>query len=82
MCEYIEPEFSTIVVGDDREVAVTGRGIAKLRLMADCRINILTLNEVALVPDLGINLFSTGKLESYGLKITIKNGMSKISFNK
>ena len=64
MFEHIEPEFSTIVVGDYREVAVTGRGIVKLRLMANNRNNILTLNDVALVPDLGFNLVLTGRLES------------------
>ena len=31
------------------------------------------------MPDLGVNLVSTGRLENQGLKITTENGMSKIS---
>lgn len=81
MFEDIEPENSSIVVGDDREVAVTGRGTVKLRVFVDNKTNILRLHDVALVPDLGVNLVSTGRLESQGLRITSENGMSKISLN-
>ena len=82
MFEDIEPAYSSIIVGDDREVAVTGRGTVKLKVVADNKTNILRLNDVALVPDLGVNLVSTGRLESQGLKITTENGMSQISLNK
>lgn len=82
MFEEIEPEYSSIVVGDDREVAVTGRGTVRLKVSANNRTNILRLNDVALVPDLSVNLVSTGRLESQGLKITSENGMSRISLNQ
>jgi hypothetical protein len=78
MCEELSKETSSIIVGDDREVAVTGRGTVKLRLQANEITNILTLNNVAMVPDLGTNLISTGRLEYQGLKIITENGISQI----
>ena len=63
---------------DEREIAVTGRVTVKLRLQANDKTNILTLENVALVPDLGINLVSTGRLESQGLKIITEHGTSQI----
>ena len=68
----MRPENSSIVVGDDREVIVTGRGTVKLDV-----VNTIVLN-VALVPELGVNLVSTGRLECQGLKIITESGMSKI----
>jgi len=77
--DTINPEDSVIVVGDDREIKVTGRGTVKLKLKANEVVNTLVLNDVALVPELGVNLVSTGRLENQGLKITAENGMSEIS---
>ena len=79
MFEVIESEHSKIIVGYDREIDVTGRGIVKLKVEGNGQTNVLTLEDVALVPELGANLFFTGRLEIAGLKITTENGMSKIS---
>ena len=76
MFESIVWENSKIFVGDDRGLDVTGRGIVKLRVIVNARTNVLTLEDVALVPDLGANLASTGRLEDGGIKITTENGMS------
>ena len=78
MFEELNPEDSSIIVGDDREVLVTGRGTVKLKMKANGVVNTLTLHDVALVPQLGVNLVSTGRLECHGLKIVTENGMSKI----
>ena len=72
------PESSSIVVGDDREVIVTGHGTVKLEVLANNVVNTIILNDVALVPELGVNLVSTGRLECQGLKIITESGMSKI----
>ena len=79
MFDQITTEKSSITVGDDREVAVTGRGTIKLKVKANEKTNILTLHDVAFVPDLGVNLVSAGRLECQGLKIVTENGMSEIS---
>ncbi len=57
--EDIEPECLSIIVGDDREVGVTGHGTVKLGEMANNKTNTINLSEVALVTDLGVNLVST-----------------------
>ena len=53
--ETLSPEDSSIVVGDDREIKVTGRGTVKLKMKANRVVNTLVLNDVALVLDLGVN---------------------------
>ena len=58
---------------------MTGRGTVKLKMKANRVVNTLVLNDVALVLDLGVNLVSTRRPESQGLKITAENGMSEIS---
>ena len=80
MFEELREENSSIIVGDNRDVAVTGRGSVKLRLLANGCTNILTLNNVALVPDLGINLVSTGRLESQGLRFITENGVTQVNY--
>ena len=50
---------TTVTVGDNREVAVTGRGTVKLSVQGDRKVNSLILKNVALVPNLGVNLVST-----------------------
>ncbi len=78
MFEEIKPEKTSIIVGDNREVTVTGRGTVKLKVKANNVVNTLVLNNVALVPELSVNLVSTGRLESHGLKIVCENGKSNI----
>ena len=58
---------------------MTGRGTVKLKMKANNVVNTLVLNDVALVLDLGVNLVSTGRLESQGLRIISENGRSSIS---
>jgi len=55
MFETLMPVQSSIIVGDDREVNVTGRGTVTLKLGNNCEMNTLILNDVALVPDLEVN---------------------------
>ncbi len=78
MFETLTPVQSSIIVGDDREVKVTGRGTVKLKLENNCEMNTLILDDVALVPDLGVNSVSTGRLESQGIVIITKNGKSEL----
>ena len=42
-------------------------------------MKILVLQDVALVPELTVNLVSAGRLESQGLKIITEKGKSTIS---
>ena len=42
-------------------------------------VNTLVFNDIELVLDLGVNLVSTGRLESQGLKLKAENSMSQIS---
>ena len=79
--ENIKTEKTSVLVGDNREVTVTGRGTVKLREKADDEINTLVLKNVALVPELGVNLVSTGRLESQGFKIVSEKGVSSIFLN-
>ncbi len=79
MFESIRLEDSKIFVGDDRGVDVTGRGVVKLRVSGNGQTNVLTLEDVALVPDLAANLVSTGRLEESGITITTEKGMSKLT---
>ena len=69
---------SSVLVGDNREVQVVGRGDVKLKIKARGKINTLLLQNVALVPTIGINLVSTGRLESQGLKIITAKSESQI----
>lgn len=62
-----------------QEIKVTGRGTVKLKMKANNVVNTLVLNDVAQVLDLGVNLVSTGRLESQGLRIISENGRSSIS---
>jgi hypothetical protein len=78
MFETLTPVQSSIIVGDDRELKVTGRSTVKLKLENNCEMNILIFNDVALVPDLRVNLVSTGRLESQGIVIIKKNGKSEL----
>ena len=60
---------------------LTGRRTVKLRVKAGDVINTLVLKNVALVPELGVNLVSTGRLESQGFKIVSEKGVSSIFLN-
>ncbi len=80
MFEEIKPEKSSVLVGDNNEVFVEGRGTVKLRVKANNTniVNALILQNVAFVPKLGVNLVSTGRLESQGMTIVTENGRSNI----
>lgn len=81
MFEDMIPESNTILVGDNREVKVTGRGTVRLQIKSKNTVNTLVLKNVALVPDLGINLVSTGRLESQGISILTANNKSTLIAN-
>ncbi len=49
-----------------------------LSMKTDRVINYLLLQNQALVPELGINLVSTGRLESVGFKIVTEKGISSL----
>ena len=76
--EDIKPEQSNILVGDNRQVAVTGRGTVNLKVKAGEVINTIMLKNVALCPELGVNQVSIGRLESQGFKIMFDKGISSI----
>ena len=76
--EYLQPEKTTVRLGDNRQVSATGRGTVKLLVKANGIVNTLLLKDVVLVPELGVNLVSMAKIESLGLKILTENGKSTI----
>jgi len=73
-------ENSSVLVGDNRQIQVSGRGTVKLSMAINGVINNLILQHVALVPNFGINLVSTGRLESVGFKIITERGISSLYF--
>lgn len=61
------------MVGNSREVTVIGSGTVNLQVNANGVTNTLVLKNVALVQEFSVNLASTGRLESQGIKILTEN---------
>jgi hypothetical protein len=76
----LAPENSSVLVGDNRHIQVLGRGTVRLSMNVNGVTNNLILRHVALVPNFGINLVSTGRLESMGFKIITEKGNSSLYF--
>ena len=76
--EDIVPCRSTIIVGDDRSVEVLGHGTVRLEVMANDKVNVIVLKDVALAPKLAINAVSTSRLEMAGYKIITYKGKTSI----
>jgi len=73
-------ENSSVLIRDNRQIQVSGRGTVKLSMAINGVINNLILQHVALVPNFAINLVSTGRLESVGFKIITERGISSLYF--
>ena len=76
--QTLRPENSSILVGDNRQIPVTGKGTIKLHTVADNKLNTLLLKDVSLVPKLGMNLLSMARIEENGFKKIASNGKCDI----
>ena len=69
---------STATVGDGNHVSILGKGTVEILCkVGDKTIN-GTLQDVAYIPDLAVNLFSQGAAEKRGLKVWSENGVCQL----
>ena len=67
----------SVLMGNDEACEILGMGKIKLKLHDGTVRNLI---EVRYIPNLKKNLISVGFLESKGFKITMKNGILKVSY--
>ena len=67
----------SVLMGNDEACKILGMGKIKLKLHDG---TIRNLTKVRYIPDLKKNLISVGFLESKGFKITMENGILKVSY--
>lgn len=74
--DFIDDETGYVLLGNNKECNIQGRGNIKLRLTDGCE---KTISDVRLVPELKRNLISVGMLDSNGFNVKIEGGTMKVN---